>query len=156
MIEASENFIAIQALRKEYARKLLMLELHMSTVRNNNKASECDEKSAIRKYCMETPNRRNFIMHCCLATLNNKCISVSQTQKSLGMTDPGMRNIVKECLEKKYILLDKNKSGHRRVKATKITLETWMDYSNYVSIMSNEFDFVSLNASLMTLQKLPK
>ena len=43
--EASENFIAAQALRKEYARKLLMFELHMSGRNNDNKAVECEQKA---------------------------------------------------------------------------------------------------------------
>ena len=156
MIKASENFIAIQALRKEYARKLLMLELHMSTVRNNNKASECDFKKDIRKYCMSTPNRRNFIMHCCLATLNNKFISVSETQKLLGITDPAMRAMIEECVDKKRIMLGKNKAGHRRVKATEITLETWMDYADYMNIMVDKFDFVHINASRRAMELLIK
>tara|TARA_R110002012_G_scaffold51785_6_gene133490 strand:+ start:1259 stop:1729 length:471 start_codon:yes stop_codon:yes gene_type:complete len=156
MIETSENFIAIQALRKEYARKLLMLELHMANKKNDNTAVECDVKEGIREYCMSTPNRRNFIMHCCLATLNNKCISVSDTQKLLGMTDPGMRDMIKECVEKKRILLEKNKAGHRRVKATEITLETWMDYADYMNIMVDKFDFVHINASRRAMELLIK
>ena len=68
MIALSENFVAAQALRKEYARKLLMFEIHMQESENDNKASKCDEKRKIREYCMSTPNKRKFIMHCCLAT----------------------------------------------------------------------------------------
>lgn len=150
----SENFIAAQALRKEYARKLLMLELHMSTVRNDNKASECKHKTAIRKYCMSTPNKRNFIMHCCLATLNNKCISVSDTTKLLRMSDAGITPIVNDCFDAGWILLDKDKSGVRRVKATEITIETWLDYADYMNIMVDKFDFVHLNASRRAMEIL--
>ena len=156
MIEASENFIAAQALRKEYARKLLMFELHMSGRNNDNKAVECDEKSAIRKYCMSTPNKRNFIMHCCLATLNNKCISVSETRKLLGMSGKGMTDMVNECFEAKRILLDKDTSGCRRVKATEITIETWLDYADYVNLMVDKFDFVHINASRRAMELLIK
>lgn len=156
MFEASETWIAAQALRKEYARKLLMFELKMSEVNNDNKASECDEKRKIREYCMSTPNKRKFVMHCCLATLNNKCISVSKTRKLLCMSKVGMDSMVNECFEAKRILLDKDKSGHRRVKATEITLETWMDYADYVNIMVDKFDFVHLNSSRRAMEILTK
>ena len=156
MFEASETWIAAQALRKEYARKLLMFELKMSEVNNDNKASECDEKRKIREYCMSTPNKRKFVMHCCLATLNNKCISVSKTQQLLGISRQGMSDMIKECVEAKRIMLDKNKAGHRRVKATEITLETWMDYADYVNIMVDKFDFVHLNASRRAMDLLIK
>ena len=152
----SENSIAAQALRKEYARKLLMLELHMSTVRNDNKASECKHKTAIRKYCMHTPNKRNFIMHCCLATLNNKCISVSKTRKLLDMSKVGMTTMVNECSVAKWILLDKNNSGHTRAKATEITIETWLDYADYMNLMVDKYDFVHLNSSRRAMEMLIK
>ena len=152
----SENFIAAEALRREYARKLLMFELHMAGPDNGNKASKSDRKAKIREYCMSTPNKRNFIMHCCLATLNNKCISVANTTKLLGMSDAGITPIVNECFEAGWILLDKNKSGWRRVKATEITLETWMDYADYVNIMVDKLDFVHLNASYRAMQNLIK
>mgnify|MGYP001196689753 CR=1 FL=1 len=154
MIEASENFIAAQALRKEYARKLLMFELHMSERNNDNKAVECEQKAKIRTYCMSTPNKRNFIMHCCLATLNNKCISVAETTKLLGMSDAGVTLIINECFDAGWILLDKDKSGCRRVKATEITIETWLDYADYVNIMVDKFDFVHINASRRAMEML--
>tara|TARA_R100001163_G_C5064314_1_gene201885 strand:+ start:2006 stop:2470 length:465 start_codon:yes stop_codon:yes gene_type:complete len=149
-----EAKMAIKALRKEYARKLLMYELHMLGAENNNKATECKTKSEIRAYCMSTPNKRNFIMHCCLATLNNKCISVADTTKLLGMSDVGVKTMVDECFAAKWIELDKNKSGYRRVKATEITLETWMDYADYVNIMVDKFDFVNINASRRAMEML--
>lgn len=156
MMAFSENFVAAQALRKEYARKLLMFEIHMQGSKNANQAQCNDEKSAIREYCMSTPNKRNFIMHCCLATLNNKCISVSKTEKLLGISRQGMSDMIKECVEAKWIMLDKNSSGHRRIKATEITLETWMDYADYVNLMVDKFDFVHLNASRRAIDFLIK
>ena len=144
----------VNTLRKEYARRLLMYELHMSEAETENKAVECAKKKEIREYCMSTANRRKFIMHCCLANLNDQCVSVPETTKLLGMSDQGMTDMIKNCVLKGWVLLEKNKSSHRWVKATEITLETWFDYADYASIMSNKFDFVYLNASRDTIENL--
>lgn len=141
-------------LRKEYARRLLMYELHMSEAKTENKAVECEKKKEIREYFMSTANRRDFIMRCCLANLNEQYISVPETTKLLGMSDQGMTTMIKNCVQKGWILLDKNKYGHRQVKATEITIETWLDYADYVSIISNKFGFVYLNASRNTIENL--
>ena len=81
---SEETKIAIGALRNEYARKLLMFELEMNKVDKKDRDVGCKIKKEIREYSMSSPNRRNFIMHCCLATLNNKCISVPETKHLLG------------------------------------------------------------------------
>ena len=144
----------IKTLRKEYARRLLMYELHMSEAKTENKAVECEKKKELREYFMSTANRRNFIMRCCLANLNDQSISVPETTKLLGMSDQGMTAMIRNCVQKGWILLAKNKHGHRWVNATEITIETWLDYADYVSIMSNKFDFVYLNASRKALGDL--
>jgi len=152
--EASENFIAAQALRKEYARKLLMFELEMNKANKKDRDVGCKIKKEIRKYSMSSTNRRNFIMHCCLATLNKKCISVPETKHLLGMSRQGMTDMVNECFEAEWILLDKDEAGFRRVKATPITLECWMDYADYVHSKVDKFDFVHINASRRAMELL--
>ncbi len=149
-----ETKIAIAALRNEYARKLLMFELEMNRVDKKDRDVGCKIKKEIREYSMSSTNRRNFIMHCCLATLNNKCISVPETKHLLGMSRQGMTDMVNECFEAKWILLDKDEAGYRRVKATPITLECWMDYADYVHSKVDKFDFVHINASRRAMELL--
>ena len=151
---SEETKIAVAALRNEYARKLLMFELEMNKVDKKDRNVGCKIKKAIREYSMSSPNKRNFIMRCCLATLNKKCISVPETQKLLGMSRQGMTNMIKECVEPEWILLDKDEAGYRRVKATPITLECWMDYADYVHSKVDKFDFVHINASRRAMQLL--
>ena len=149
-----ETKIAIAALRNEYARKLLMFELEMNKVDKKDRDVGCKIKKEIREYSMSSPNRRNFIMHCCLATLNNKCISVPETKHLLGMSRQGMTDMINECFEAEWILLDKDEAGYRRVKATTITLECWMDYADYVHSKVDKFDFVHINASRRAMELL--
>lgn len=150
----SETKMAIKALRNEYARKLLMFELEMNENNKESRKVECKTKAAIRNYSMSTPNKRNFIMRCCLSALNGKCISVADTTKLLGISSTAMDSMVNECFEAGWIEMDKDNSGYRRIKAKPITLECWMDYADYVNSVVDKFDFVHLNASRRAMEIL--
>tara|TARA_B100000530_G_scaffold232944_1_gene150863 strand:+ start:528 stop:1022 length:495 start_codon:yes stop_codon:yes gene_type:complete len=142
---------AAEALRVEYAKALCKFELK---VQSGDRPFTCEKKKAIREYAMSTPNKRFFVMRNVLSNLEGKCISVEATRKLLGVSRAAMDTMVKDCFEAKWIIVDKNGKGHRRMKAQKITVEAWLDYSDYINNLVDEMNFVHLNSSRRAMATL--
>jgi len=144
--ENSKNavIIAAQALRKEYARMLCKFEIKVAT---GERHVLCESKRAVQEYAMSTSNKRFFMVHNCLARLEGKYISVEETRKLIGVSRAAMDTMCNECHAAGWIFLDKNKRGHRRMKAADITLECWLDYADFINSLVDEMDFVHLNSS---------
>ena len=129
-----------------------MFDVEMTDDNKENRKVTCTTRSSIRNSSLSTPNHRHFIMPCCLSTLNNKCISVADTTKLLGVSSTAMDSMVNECFEAGWSEMDKDNSGYRRVKAKPITLECWMEYADYVNSMVDKYDLGHLNASRRAME----
>lgn len=148
-------WMAARTLRTEYAKRLALYELELFG--NNGTSSrevEDEELAQIREYSISTAHRRNFMMRCIVANLDNNYIEVGHTIELLGCSRAAMDTMIKECLEANWLTQKKNKQGYRRIQAADVVVDCWLGYADYVTELANSYDLNYLGTSAKKIRHL--
>lgn len=148
-------WMAARTLRTEYAKRLALYELEL--LGNNGSSDrevEDEEAAQIREYSMSTIHRRNFMMRCIVANLDNTYIEVGHTIELLGCSRAAMDTMIKECLDANWLTQKKNRQGYRRIQATDVVVDCWFGYADYVTNLANQYDLNYLSTSAKKIRHL--
>ena len=146
-------WVAAQALRAEYARRLALYEIELYG--KSERPVGDNQAAKIREYSMSSTLRRHFMMRCIVAYLDNVYIKVGHTIELLGCSRAACDAMIKECLDANWITQKKNKQGYRSIQATEVVVECWFGYADYVTELANEFDLNYLSTSAKKIRHLP-
>ena len=141
---------AERVLRLQYARNVALLEIDLSSGIPESKSKEIEE---LRLYASSTIKRRNFILHCVVARIDNNYLLVSDSIKSIGVSRAAMDVMIKECEEAKWIFVKRNKQGHRRIQGTDIVVTSMLQYTDHLVNLVDKFETNSLVRSIQQIAK---
>jgi DNA-binding MarR family transcriptional regulator len=146
-----EANIAIKALRNEYARKLALFEFQTFT--GDREIGDSASKP-LRDWSMSTRNKRQFFVLCTIATMHNHFYKTSKLRKLLGISRAALDTMIADCEAEGWIHVKRNKQGHRRIQATEIAVQTWLEYSNWIKETAFDYKFHHLHASIVAMREI--
>lgn len=155
MLKREEGlWMAAQALRLEYARRLAQYEIKLYGNNDNGREVKGDEEAKIREYSMSSPLRRHFMMRMIVAKMDGAYEQAGVTKEQLGCSRAALDTMITECKEAKWLSVRKNKQGYRGLQATEIVVKCWLGYSDYVTQLANEYDLNYLSTSAKKIRDL--
>jgi len=155
MLKREEGlWMAAQALRLEYARRLAQYEIKLASTTDEERKVEEGEEAQIRNYSMSSPLRRNFMMRVIVAKMDDTYEQAGVTLQLLGCSRSALDTMITECKEAKWLNVRKNKQGYRGLQATDIVVECWLGYADYVTRIATEVDLNYLSYSARKIRDL--
>jgi len=139
------------ALKNEWMRKQLNIEI--KTVEGGRYIDNVTKRK-IKEYSLSSQKRRNFLMYCIRAQLENDYLLVSDLIKLIGISRAGAETMIKECEEADWITIQRDNGKRRKIQASDITVETYADYCDWLWGIINESDMRNLSASINEIEKL--
>ena len=139
------------ALKNEWMRKQLSIEI---TTAEGSRYIDNVTKRKIKEYSLSIQNRRKFLMYCIRAQLEDDFLSVPELIKLIGISRAGAENMVKECEEANWIIVNRCKKNRRSIQASDITVETYRDYCDWLWSIINKSEMRNLSASINEIEKL--
>ena len=139
------------ALKNEWMRKQLNIEI--KTVEGSRYIDNVTKRK-IKEYSLSSQKRRNFLMYCIRAQLENDYLLVSDLIKLIGISRAGAETMIKECEEADWITIKRDNGKRRKIQASDITVETYADYCDWLWGIINKSDMRSLSASINEIEKL--
>ena len=139
------------ALKNEWMRKQLNIEI--KTVEGSRYIDNVTKRK-IKEYSLSSQKRRNFLMYCIRAHLENDYLLVSDLIKLIGISRAGAETMIKECEEADWITIKRDNGNRRKIQASDITVETYADYCDWLWGIINKSDMRSLSASINEIEKL--
>ena len=139
------------ALKNEWMRKQLNIEI--KTVEGSRFIDNVTKRK-IKEYSLSSQKRRNFLMYCIRAQLENDYLLVSDLIKLIGISRAGAETMIKECDEASWITIKRDNGNRRRIQAADITVETYADYCDWLWKLIYESDMRNLSASINEIEKL--
>jgi len=141
---------ASDILRLQYARNVALLEVEL----NKGLPKAKDEKlEQLLNYSSSTVNRRNFLLHCIVAKIDNAYITVGDTRKLVVVSRAGMDVMINECEEAGWISVKRNKQGHRRLQGTDLAVRSMLHYSDHLAKLVQKYDTNTLVYSIGHLEQ---
>ena len=155
MLKREEGlWMAAQALRLEYARRLAQYEIKLYGNSDNGRDIKNDEEAKIRDYSMSSALRRMFMMRVIVAKMDDTYEQAGVTLQLLGCSRSALDTMITECKEAKWLSVRKNKQGYRGLQATDIVVECWLGYADYVTQIAAEVDLNYLSYSARKIRDL--
>ena len=121
----------------EYAKRLALWEDAVSSFDGDGLE---DEQRKVINYMASTFLRWRFTILAILATMEGAYIPVGSVRKKLGASRAAVDTILNECEDAKWLKVKRNKQNYRSIKATEITVKSWINYSRWCSGQSKELD----------------
>jgi hypothetical protein len=141
---------ASDILKLQYARNVALLEVEL----NKGLPKAEDEKlEQLLNYSSSTVNRRNFLLHCIVAKIDNAYITVADTRKLVVVSRAGMDVMINECEEAGWISVKRNKQGHRRLQGTDLAVRSMLHYSDHLAKLVQKYDTNTLVYSIGHLEQ---
>ena len=150
-LQRKELTITKNALKNEWMRKQLNIEI--KTVEGSRYIDNVTKRK-IKEYSLSSQKRRNFLMYCIRAQLENDYLLVSDLIKLIGISRAGAETMIKECEEADWITIKRDNGNRRKIQASDITVETYADYCDWLWGIINKSDMRSLSASINEIEKL--
>lgn len=147
-------WMAAQALRLEYARRLAQYEIKLYGTSDNGRDIKGDEEAKIRDYSMSSPLRRHFMMRMIVAKMDGAYEQAGCTKEKLGCSRAALDTMITECKAAKWLSVRKNKQGYRGLQATEIVVKCWLGYADYVTQLANDYDLNYLSTSAKKIRHL--
>ena len=155
MLKREEGlWMAAQALRLEYARRLAQYEIKLYGNSDNGRAVHGGEEARIRDYSMSSPLRRHFMMRMIVAKMDGAYEQAGNTKEQLGCSRAALDTMITECKEAKWLSVRKNKQGYRSIQATEVVVQCWLGYADYVTELANDYDLNYLSTSAEKIRDL--
>ena len=156
MLKREEGlWMAAQALRLEYARRLALYEIKLyGNNDNDGRQVNGTEEAKIRDYSMSSALRRMFMMRMIVAKMDDVYEQAGVTLQLLGCSRSALDTMITECKEAKWLNVRKNKQGYRGLQATDIVVECWLGYADYVTQIAAEVDLNYLSYSARKIRDL--
>lgn len=136
---------ASDILRLQYARNVSMLEIELS---KGLPKAEDEKVEQLLNYSASTVNRRNFILHCIVAKIDNAYLAVGETRKLIGISRAAMDIMIKECQDANWISVKRNRQGHRRVQGTDLAVRSMLHYTGHLTKLVQKYDTNTLVYSI--------
>lgn len=130
-----DNFEEFSAF--EYAKRLAQWEYDVSSFDGDGLE---DEQRKIKDYMASTALRWKFTLQIILAAMDDAYLPVGSIRKKLGASRAAVDTMINECEDAKWIKVKRNKQNHRSVKATELTVKSWINYSRWCSKQSLKLD----------------
>ena len=138
-------------LKKEWMRKQLNIEI--KTVEGSRYIDNVTKRK-IKEYSLSSQKRRNFLMYCIRAQLENDYLLVTDLIKLIGISRAGAETMIKECEEANWIIIKRCKNNRRQIQAADITVETYADYCDWLWEIIDKSNMRNLSASINEIEKL--
>ena len=142
---------AIKSLEIHYARKTAEYELEVG---DGERFIECAKLKEIQAYGMSTVFRGRFMKMTIVAALRDDYVAVSTVRKRLGASRAALDVMVNECEEAGWIRVKRNKQNYRRIQATEILVENWMDYVEHVKAMTDKYKLRVIRTTMINLNNI--
>ena len=156
MLKREEGlWMAVQALRLEYARRLALYEIKLYGNNDNEGRDVKDnEEAKIRDYSMSSALRRHFMMRMIVVRMNGAYEQAGVTKEQLGCSRAALDTMITECKEANWLSVRKNKQGYRSIQATEVVVQCWLGYADYVTRIATEVDLNYLSYSARKIRDL--
>jgi len=141
---------ASDILRLQYARNVSLLEIELN---KGLPKAEDELLEELLNYSASTSNRRNFLLHCIVAKIDNAYIAVGDTRKLIDISRAAMDIMIKECEDAKWISVKRNRQGHRRVQGTDLAVRSMLHYTDHLSKLVQKHDTNTLVYSIGHLEQ---
>ena len=139
------------ALKNEWMRKQLNIEI--KTVEGSRYIDNVTKRK-IKEYSLSSQKRRNFLMYCIRAQLENDYLLVSDLIKLTGISRAGAETMIKECEEADWITIKRDNGNRRKIQASDITVETYAEYCDWLWKIIDDSNMRHISASISEVKKL--
>ena len=125
-------------LQFEYAKRLAKWEIEVSVYDFGNFYITNKDQIEIIHYMLSTNLRWTFMLHTIVAAMDSTFVTVTDTRKKLGASRAAIDTMVNECVEAEWITVKRDKKNYRHIQATEISIQTWVQFAQMNSDLSDE------------------
>ena len=137
--------MGIFQLNQKYALHLADLELAQYMGELYPAAKGEGEK--IRQYFMSTPNRRAFGIKCVICTFKDIDCPPSKIAQRIGVSINAVDTMISECESSGWIVVTREDNNYRRVRASQVLVDQWVNYATVVADYSVDKDFGGIQSA---------
>lgn len=154
-VTSKELTNASDILRLQYARNVVLLEIELNRGFPKKGLPKTGDEALeeLLNYFWSTLNRRNFLLHCIVAKIDNAYIAVGDTRKLIDVSRAAIDIMIKECEDAKWIIVKRNRQGYRRLQGTDLAVRSILHYTDHLGKLMQKYDIHTLVYSIGHLEQ---
>jgi len=129
----------------------LEIQVHLGSVVK----PDTSETKQMFDYFLSTPNRRIFGVICCKASLEDQPLLVTDCAKQLAISRQAINQMISECEDAGWIIVDRNEQGHRYLSASEELVFWYIEFTIEIANISQVLEFGAINAARKMTSHLP-